>query len=213
MVKFDLVFFDCDSTLSAIEGIDELAKRVGKDVSELTNAAMNGELPMEEVYRLRLESISPSKADFSWLGEEYIKHEVPNAKSVIKKLNENGVETHIISGGLLPAIIPFAKHLGIPNHQVHAVPYKPNNLEETWAHPLARNGGKPKVIEQIILDKSCNPKRCALIGDGISDFEAAKMIGTFIGFGGVITRNSVKDQTKQYIQANTLEPLLDVVLD
>ena len=213
MVNYDLVFFDCDSTLSAIEGIDELAKRAGKNVSELTNAAMNGELRMEDVYRLRLESISPSEADFIWLGEEYIKHEVPKTKNVIEKLNQHGVETHIISGGLSPAIIPFAKHLGIPSHQVHAVPYKTSNLNETWNHPLARNGGKPKVIQEIILNKRASPKRCALIGDGISDFEAAKTVGTFIGFGGVVARNAVKEQSKQYISANTLEPLLDIVLD
>ena len=40
MPAYDLVFFDCDSTLSSIEGIDELASRAGVDVSELTNAAI-----------------------------------------------------------------------------------------------------------------------------------------------------------------------------
>ena len=29
--SFDLIFFDCDSTLSAIEGIDELARFKGKE--------------------------------------------------------------------------------------------------------------------------------------------------------------------------------------
>jgi hypothetical protein len=29
--NYDLIFFDCDSTLSTIEGIDELAKLAGKE--------------------------------------------------------------------------------------------------------------------------------------------------------------------------------------
>lgn len=54
--SFDLIFFDCDSTLSTIEGIDELAKLKGKEgrVSILTDKAMNGDLDLSEVYGKRL---------------------------------------------------------------------------------------------------------------------------------------------------------------
>ena len=39
----DLVIFDCDSTLSGVEGIDELARMAGRqgDVSALTRRAMS----------------------------------------------------------------------------------------------------------------------------------------------------------------------------
>ena len=39
---FDRIFFDCDSTLSRVEGIDELAQRVGliEAIAPLTRAAM-----------------------------------------------------------------------------------------------------------------------------------------------------------------------------
>ena len=51
-MNFDIICFDCDSTLSKIEGIDELAKNVGlgEELAELTNAAMNGIVPLEAVY-------------------------------------------------------------------------------------------------------------------------------------------------------------------
>ena len=37
-MSFDVICFDCDSTLSRIEGIDELARRVGmgEEMSKLT---------------------------------------------------------------------------------------------------------------------------------------------------------------------------------
>ena len=48
---YDHIFFDCDSTLSTIEGIDILAENVGKkdEVEELTKAAMEGQLDLEDV--------------------------------------------------------------------------------------------------------------------------------------------------------------------
>ena len=42
MPKFRTVLFDCDSTLSAIEGIDELAVHCRDEVEQLTDAAMRG---------------------------------------------------------------------------------------------------------------------------------------------------------------------------
>ncbi len=53
-----LVCFDCDSTLSAIEGIEELARlrqpEVLARVEAMTTAAMNGSVPIEEVFAQRL---------------------------------------------------------------------------------------------------------------------------------------------------------------
>ena len=49
---FDFVFFDCDSTLSTVEGIDELARLKGKldEVKAMTDAAMDGEVYLDDVY-------------------------------------------------------------------------------------------------------------------------------------------------------------------
>ncbi len=53
---YDGVVFDCDATLSALEGIDQLAALAGvaDAVSALTHRAMNGEVPLEAVYGERL---------------------------------------------------------------------------------------------------------------------------------------------------------------
>ena len=59
--KFDAVCFDCDSTLSRIEGINELARRAGceAEIASLTEAAMNGDTPLEEIYGKRLDILQP----------------------------------------------------------------------------------------------------------------------------------------------------------
>ncbi len=204
----DILFLDCDSTLSSIEGIDELAERAQVDVSELTNRAMAGELALEDVYGERLRQIRPTAADFEWLGQRYIDTEVEGVSRMIAVLTEIGVECHIVSGGLLPGILPFAAHIGIPAERVHAVPYplagddentdgtdSPTSVDPAdvaCAHPLAQNGGKPALIEEICKEPLHYRKRRMIVGDGNSDLEAAPNVGLMVGFGGVAAREKVQ---------------------
>lgn len=109
--KFDIICFDCDSTLSKIEGIDELAKRVGlgEDLAELTNQAMNGLISLEAVYEKRLSLIKPTQDDIQAISLQYIDEIVDGVKEVFSQLLEQNLEVHIISGGLRQAILPLGK--------------------------------------------------------------------------------------------------------
>jgi hypothetical protein len=48
--SFRVIFFDCDSTLTTIEGIDELARLKGQydHIADLTRRAMDGEIKLED---------------------------------------------------------------------------------------------------------------------------------------------------------------------
>ena len=66
---YGTLVFDCDSTLSELEGVDELCAIVGverAEVEALTHRAMAGELPLEEVYGARLELLRPDAAARAW---------------------------------------------------------------------------------------------------------------------------------------------------
>ena len=87
-MSFDVVCFDCDSTLSKIEGIDELARRIGlgDKLAKLTDAAMNGEVALEEIYGKRLDLIKPNRAAIEWLAEFYIAELVEGVLEVFAEL-------------------------------------------------------------------------------------------------------------------------------
>ena len=89
---FDLIFFDCDSTLSAIEGIDELARAKGKAgrVGLLTNKAMDGELDLADVYGKRLKAIKPTRAQLKAVEERYWETAVEDALEVVSALALSG---------------------------------------------------------------------------------------------------------------------------
>jgi phosphoserine phosphatase len=202
----DVVFFDCDSTLTSLEGVDELARRHDVDISRLTSDAMAGLIPLVEVYGERLARIAPTTDDFVWLADRYARTEVPGAREVVEALTGLGVECHVISGGLLPSVLPFALSLGFDAGRVHAVPY-PVDAEDpaavATAHPLARNGGKPEIVAAVCANGPARERRM-IVGDGSSDLEAREETGLFVGFGGVESRASVRAAADVFLESEGL---------
>ena len=209
-MSFNVICFDCDSTLSKIEGIDELAKRVGlgEEMSRLTDAAMNGEVLLEAVYEQRLSLIRPDQASIDWLADLYIEQMVDGVKQVFETLTAPDRTLHIISGGLRQAILPLAKVLGLPQTQVHAVDIYFNEdgsyRDDDQNSPLARSGGKAEICRRLLKTQGS----LVMIGDGKTDMEAKQAGAVVIGFGGVVDRPIVREQADFY----SAEPSLVSVL-
>ncbi|TXL01648.1 haloacid dehalogenase [Methylococcaceae bacterium HT1] len=213
-MSFDIVCFDCDSTLSEIEGIDVLAERVGcgAEMAALTNAAMNGEVSLESVYAQRLALIKPDHQAINWLADLYIEKMVQGVEEVFQKLHKQGKQVHIISGGLKEAILPLAEKLNVAASNVHAVEvlFASNGdyLDYNQQSPLARNGGKAEICLQ--LNKA--GLKLAIVGDGNTDMEAKKAGAFCVGFGGVVTRKIVQDQADVFVADPDLQAVLPYLL-
>jgi phosphoserine phosphatase len=192
-VTFRFVFFDVDSTLVTIEGIDVLGAG-NPEIARLTERAMNGEIALEDVYAKRLEIIRPTRADLEALGNRYIASLVTGAAEAIGELRERGVQVHLVTAGIAQAINPLASHLGIPERAVHAVALRFNAAGEYEDFDrrsfLTRSGGKELVVRDV---RARTHGKAAFVGDGASDLEAKPAVDLFIGFGGVHVRPKVKE--------------------
>ena len=212
-MSFDVICFDCDSTLSRIEGIDELARRVGvgEEMSKLTDLAMNGVVPLEAVYERRLSIIRPDQASINWLADLYIAEIVEGVKEVFASLLDQDKAVHIISGGLRQAILPLADCLGLPESHVHAVDIYFNEdgsyLNYDLNSPLARTGGKAVVVGTLKGQGSL-----VMVGDGKTDLEAKQSGAVVLGFGGVVDRAIVREQADYYTTEPTLLSVLEHIL-
>ena len=213
-MSFEVICFDCDSTLSRVEGIDELARRNGlfEQVAALTDAAMNGDMPLEDVYGHRLELIKPDQAAIDWLANLYIAEMVEGVAETVKTLQDNGKQVHIISGGLRQAILPLAALLGIAEENVHAVDVifddQGDYQDFVRQSPLAVSGGKARVCRRLRMRYSS----LVMVGDGKTDLEA-KMAGAYmIGFGGVVKRPLVQEQADIFISDASMTAVLPHVL-
>lgn len=217
------VFFDCDSTLTAVEGIDVLAEQAGRaaQVRQLTEAAMNGELDLEDVYGERLAQIQPSRAQIHALRQVYKDNAVADAAVVISVLQHLGHETYIISGGLEEPVREFGISLGVPATHIRAVGVQYNELVGAWwSHhqgqeaayldygrgALAVSEGKEAIVRELIGMNGGG--RSLLVGDGTSDLLAGEVVDLFVGFGGVAARPKVEAGAPVFIRSQGLAPVL-----
>ncbi|MFW5709675.1 MAG: HAD-IB family phosphatase [Chloroflexota bacterium] len=223
--SFDLIFFDCDSTLSTIEGIDELAKLKGKEwrVGLLTQKAMDGDLDLEEVYGKRLRAIRPTRGQLKAIEERYWETIVPDVQAVLDTLRFLNKEIFIISGGLAEAVRGFGQRLGVPTRNIRAVEVEYDQLSGDWWRyhdpasqhgqtyldyddgPLTVTSGKPQIIQELAGEKH---GRRLMIGDGASDLATRHVVDLFVGFGGVVSRNKVRDNSDIFFDTESISPVL-----
>ncbi|MGL4397407.1 MAG: HAD-IB family phosphatase [Hyphomicrobium sp.] len=206
------ICFDCDSTLSTIEGIDELAERAGcvDDIAPLTTAAMDGRLAIEEVYARRLDILRPDAEALAWLGRRYVETMVPGAVEAVTALRRSGRVVAVVSGGLKAPVAALAAVLGVAPDLVRAVDVhldadgRYRGFDE--ASPLTRSDGKARVAAE--LSRLFGP--VALIGDGVTDVAARTGGAVVIGFGGVVRREAVVRGADVFVDGPSLASVTEL---
>ena len=208
-----LLLLDCDSTLSSIEGIDELGRLRGpatfKAVEDMTNAAMNGGTPMEAIFAKRLDIIQPTAAELAAIGAQYIATVEPTALASLAKLRAAGWKIAIVSGGFTQAIRPLADFLGID--RVEAVTLKFNadgsyaGFDETC--PTCKTKGKNVVARRLRAEHQAT--HVVMVGDGASDLEVKGDADLVIGFGRYVQRPKVVAGADKFVRS--LEELVGAV--
>ncbi|XP_066252852.1 phosphoserine phosphatase-like [Euwallacea similis] len=201
--RVDCVCFDVDSTVIREEGIDELAKFCGKgsEVAKLTSQAMSGSMTFQEALTLRLNIIQPTIGqvqDFIRMNPPTL---TPGVKTLVDVLHRRKVPVYLISGGFRCIITPIADQLKISHSHVFA-----NRLKFYFTgeyagfdenQPTSQSGGKGLVIQH--LKQTCGYRNVVLIGDGVTDLEAAPPADAFIGYGGNVIRAAVKSKAKWFV--------------
>ncbi len=191
--NFRTVVLDVDSTLSGIEGIDWLAAQKGDEaaqtVARLTERAMTGEIPLENVYAERLAIVQPHADDIDSLSRAYVEAIAPGAREAVQSWLAVGVRVVIVSGGIRSALSRLAGHLGVPDSDVHAVAIL-HDQEGAYSgqqpSPLSVATGKRDILKSLDL-----PKPVLAVGDGSTDLEMKEIADAFAAFTGFAARPSV----------------------
>jgi phosphoserine phosphatase len=116
---------------------------------------------------------------------------------------------YLISGGFDCLIEPVAVDLGIPLTNLFAnklmFDFKGEYVGFDTNQLTSRSGGKGEAINQI---RNFNQNRLmpnggrlkvVMIGDGATDLEASPPADHFIGYGGNIVRDSVRDRSCHFV--------------
>ena len=212
--RFATVALDVDSTLCGIEGIDWLAARRGADVAAkvaaLTDRAMRGELPLEDVYGERLSMVRPRREDVDALGRAYIETIAPGAVDAIASWRSRGVCVILLSSAIRHSILRVAQHIGLGSDEVYAVDVRFDAIG-AWAgfnrsSPLTTAVGKREIISKADV-----PRPILAVGDGSTDLAIrGASDAVFAAFTGFVSRREVTERAD--FMVSSFEELTDLVL-
>lgn len=206
----DAIVFDCDGTLSVIEGIDELARHngVGEAVQSLTERAMAQTGINPDLYQARLALVAPKQEQVLALGKQYYAQQVPDVKDVIQLLTRLNKSIYLVSAGLYPAVKIFGELLQIPSAHIFGVEVEFDEqghyVTYDLASPLVHNGGKRDIVTQLKTRHS----HIIHVGDGLNDFVTHDLVTRFIGYGGAFYRKNLAAACQFYIHTLSMAPLL-----
>lgn len=213
-IPINAICFDCDSTLSSIEGIDFLAhvNNVGHDVTKLTETAMNNSGLSPQLYQDRLDLVKPTLAQLKNLATQYKETQTRDLDITLAILKKLDKAVFIISAGNNPAVMSFGQELAIPEKNIYAVDLyfdkhgQYNDYDHT--NPLVHNGGKINIIHAIQRQYT----RIVHIGDGLNDLDTQGHVTRFIGFGGHAYRKNIEQKSSYYTNSQSMLAILPFIL-
>ncbi|KAG7398833.1 hypothetical protein PHYBOEH_010347 [Phytophthora boehmeriae] len=197
------VCFDVDSTVCADEGIDVLAEHCGAGaaVKEWTTKAMNGGVKFEDALAARLDIIKPSRQDIQDCLKKHPPQFTPGIKKLVATLHDNDIAVFLVSGGFRLMIEPVAMELDIPHTNIYAntifFDEQGNYHGFDDAELTSRDGGKAKAID--VIKRIYGYERIAMVGDGVTDLQARPPADMVVGFGGIVSRDVVKEGADLFV--------------
>jgi len=202
--SFSTVILDVDSTITGIEGIDWLARRKGdvvaRRVASLTEDAMRGLIPLEQVYGVRLAAIRPRRDDVDALSRAYVEALAPECLESLTALRRAGVQIVLVSGGLRHALFRLALHLGVDPADLHAVDIRFDALGAYAgfddSSPLTTSKGKRTLIEELAVSRPS-----IVVGDGVTDLATRDVVDSFACFTGFVTREGVASKADVVVES------------
>jgi phosphoserine phosphatase len=174
-----------DSTMIRQECIDELADYVGlkREVSEITERAMRGELPFEPALRERVALLRGLPVT---VVDEIIATRItltPGGPELLRMLRANGAYTALVSGGFTLFTGPISAKLRFHEHRSNLLEMTPDGkLAGTVREPIL--GKEAKLASLIELREAHGlPAHATMaVGDGANDLAMLGEAGIGVAF-------------------------------
>ena len=192
---------------------DVLADTLGKgpEVAAWTTKAMSGNTKFEDALAARLEIIRPSQSDIATCLEKHPLRLSPGVDRLVAALQKRGTDVYLVSGGFRLMINPVADSLNIPLENIYAntILFDGYGTYSGFdaTEPTSADQGKPKALG--IIKEKFGYKTMIMVGDGATDAQAKPPADAFIGFGGVVVRDAVKEKACWFIR--DFETMIDIV--
>lgn len=183
-IKVRLAVFDTDSTFINQEVIDEIAAYAGvkKEVAEITERAMRGELDFNEALKERvlllkglsdavLPEIRRTKLSFT-----------QGAADFVNFLHRQGAATYLLSGGFSFFTSAFRQELGLTGEFANDLEIVDGRLTGKTLGAIVNRERKAAILRELAAKHKVPLSETIAVGDGANDIDMVKASGLGIAF-------------------------------
>ena len=178
-----LFLFDVDSTLINEEVIDLIAAKAGvsEQVSQITTAAMSGNLDFSESLIKRVALLSGVSTTV--LNEVQSEITLTNgAVDLIKTLLGKGDVVAVVSGGFTEVIAPLLTSLKIKDFKANSLQIIDGRLTGKVQGPIIDRRAKAEFLREIAAIHQIPLAHTVAVGDGANDIDMIQNAGVGIAF-------------------------------
>lgn len=184
LVDFKLIAMDMDSTLLAIESIDEIADMhdIKSQVAAITLQTMQGEISFEESLTRRTALLRGLHYDaLQKVYDERVKLN-PGAEKMLQQAKLAGLKTMVISGGFTFFTDRIKVRLGFDFAAANVLEIEENRLTGKVVGDIIGRQGKAQVLNQIRDELGIKREQIIAIGDGANDLGMMTEAGVSIAY-------------------------------
>ncbi|PVE25373.1 phosphoserine phosphatase SerB [Microvirga sp. KLBC 81] len=179
-----LFLADMDSTMIGQECIDELADYVGlkREVSEITERAMRGEIAFEPALRERVALLKNLPVG---VVDEIIEKRItltPGGRALVQTIRANGGYTCLVSGGFTLFTGPVAAMVGFNEHRSNHLTVEDEKLAGLVEEPILGREAKLATLIELREHFKLAHHETMAVGDGANDLAMLGEAGLGVAF-------------------------------
>lgn len=181
---FGLVAMDMDSTLLAIESIDEIADMHGvkPQVSEITQRTMRGEIVFAESLRQRTALLQGLDQDaLQQVYDERVRLS-PGAEKMLQRMKSAGLRSMVISGGFTFFTDRIKTKLNLDYAAANKLEITDGKLTGKVLGEIIGASGKAEVLKIVREKLGLRREQVIAIGDGANDLKMMEEAGVSIAY-------------------------------
>ena len=182
--KKKLLVADMDSTMITVECIDELADFIGlkAEVSEVTEAAMRGELNFETALIERvalLKGLSKDKLAACYRDRIEL---MSGARTLVQTMKAAGAYSALVSGGFTYFTEKVATAIGFDMNRANTLELENDALTGTVVPPICGAQAKLDTLGQLAAIRKLKTEEIIAVGDGANDIPMISAAGLGVAY-------------------------------